>query len=351
MADEDILNIISKGEQKTRELMDKYKDVGLDDLQKFTIAGTGSVNEWQGEDYSKKRKEMIGFSWIQPAKRERKVNYAIDEYYREQLNRNQKTGKSRSRGPRLFTVSDFQFFPPRYKELQERENYWILKQKGYKVPLKEDGPEEDRKREQEEEQAKVDEAVELTEEEQAEKEELSEQGFEDWNRRDFQAFIRGCERNGRKSMGMVAQEVEGKTLEQVKQYAAVFWERYKEIADHERLINNIERGEAKLKRQTELQEYLSEKVSRYRYPLHQLKINYGPNKVRNWTEEEDRFLLVMLERFGFGSDDTYERIRQEIRTCDEFRFNWFLKSRTSAEIARRCQTLVSYVEKEMMNED
>lgn len=36
----------------------------------------------------------------------------------------------------------------------------------------------------------------LTEEEQAEKEELLAQGFEDWSRRDFQQFVRALESYG-----------------------------------------------------------------------------------------------------------------------------------------------------------
>jgi hypothetical protein len=54
----------------------------------------------------------------------------------------------------------------------------------------------------------------------------------------------------------------------------------------------------------------------------------------------------MLEKFGYNTDDVYERIRQEIKKCNLFRFDWFFKSRTSAEISKRCQTLVSLVQRE-----
>lgn len=68
----------------------------------------------------------------------------------------------------------------------------------------------------------------LTEEEQAEKQSLQNTGFGDWHKRDFQAFIRGCERYGREDLNGIAAEC-AKSVEDVKRYSDVFWERYKEI--------------------------------------------------------------------------------------------------------------------------
>jgi len=91
------------------------------------------------------------------------------------------------------------------------------------------------------------------------------QGFEDWTRRDFQAFVKACERYGRCVGGhdgvfrawlkayqaglapsvfaiacnsddkeSISREVEGKTPEEVKEYLKVFLARYKELAGTER---------------------------------------------------------------------------------------------------------------------
>jgi SWI/SNF-related matrix-associated actin-dependent regulator of chromatin subfamily A member 5 len=58
-------------------------------------------------------------------------------------------------------------------------------------------------------------------------------------------------------------------------------------------------------------------------------------------------LLVSLAKYGVGKgDDTYVRIKQEIGEFPAFRFDWFFKSRTSIELARRCTTLITLVEKE-----
>lgn len=50
-----------------------------------------------------------------------------------------------------------------------------------------------------------------------------------WNKRDFQSFIRGCENVGRTDYEGIAHEIIGKTAEDVKAYSATFWARYKEI--------------------------------------------------------------------------------------------------------------------------
>lgn len=69
---ESIESILQRSMEKTNQLEEKYKEMGLDDLQKFTLDGgnSGTVYQWDGEDFSNKRKSS-GF-WIQPAKRERK---------------------------------------------------------------------------------------------------------------------------------------------------------------------------------------------------------------------------------------------------------------------------------------
>lgn len=40
------------------------------------------------------------------------------------------------------------------------------------------------------------------------------------------------------------------------------------------------------------------------------------------------------------STSTYEKIRCDIRQSSHFRFNWFLRSRTTLELKRRCQNLL-----------
>lgn len=118
-------------------------------------------------------------------------------------------------------------------------------------------------------------------------------------------------------------------------------------------------------------------MSRYLVPFHQLRLNYGTNKGKNYTEEEDRFLVCMLHQLGFDKENVYEELQAHIRyeiypyldfslkfmkktvkqmfsfllfflfSCSpQFRFDWFLKSRKAAELQRRCNTLIMLIERE-----
>ena len=66
-----------------------------------------------------------------------------------------------------------------------------------------------------EEQRKIDQAEPLSEEEQAEKEELLKQGFTNWSKRDFNQFIKANEKYGRDDIDSISKDVEGKTPEEV----------------------------------------------------------------------------------------------------------------------------------------
>ncbi|KAF9215123.1 hypothetical protein BGZ59_002233 [Podila verticillata] len=343
--DADIEQVLRRGEEKTAELNQKYSNVGIEDLAKFTNA-EGSAYDWQGEDWSNKRKADGSLLWITPAKRERKANYAVDDYYRDALRTAPKNPSVKApRPPKQLNINDFQFYPARLNELQEKEVLFYRKSIGYRAarPVGNEAAnmtEEEVDEQQQHEQALIDTAEPLTEEEVAEKEQLLEQGFENWGRRDFTSFYKACEKYGRKNLTEIANEIEGKDLDEVEAYSKVFWKRYGEISDHERIIAAIEKGESKLQRQSDIQEQLTAVVHRHRVPLQQLKITYNQTKTKNYTEEEDRFLIVMLERLGFGSEDVFDKIRDEIRKSPMFRFDWFLKSRTPLELSRRCAYLI-----------
>ena len=55
----------------------------------------------------------------------------------------------------------------------------------------------------------------MTDEEQTEKEHLLTMGFNSWNRRDFQQFIKANEKHGREEINLISREVEGKTPREV----------------------------------------------------------------------------------------------------------------------------------------
>merc|ERR550539_1668211 len=187
---------------------------------------------------------------------------------------------------------------------------------------------------------------ELTEDEQIEKEDLLKEGFSNWSKRDFNQFIRLNEKYGRDNVDNISKEVEGKTDEEVVEYSKVFWERNNELQDCDRIMAQIEKGEARIQRRALIKKALDAKIARYKAPFHQLRIAYGTNKGKNYTEEEDRFLVCMLHKLGFDKENVYEELRAAVRNAPQFRFDWFIKSRTAMELQRRCNTLISLIEKE-----
>lgn len=343
-------SILRRGEERTAELGKKYESLGIDELQKFS---SENAYEWNGQTFTDRKKD-IGMNWINPAKRERKEQfYSIDKYYRQALATGGRTAEPKPkvpRAPKQISIHDWQFFPPGLQELQEKETAYFHKEIGYKAQLPE-GPEEelsDREAERDLDQREIDNAVPLTEEEQAEKSKMSEQGFSSWNRRDFQQFVNGSAKFGRKDYEGISTEVDSKDPAEVKEYAQVFWQRFTDIADHVKYIRVIEQGEEKLRKMNHQRKMLRKKMEMYRVPLQQLKINYTVSTTNKkvYTEEEDRFLLVMLDRYGVEGEGLYEKIRDEIRESPLFRFDWFFLSRTPVEIGRRCTTLLNTVAKE-----
>lgn len=150
-------------------------------------------------------------------------------------------------------------YSQRLFELLDQEIYFYRKTVNYKVPRNPDLGNEAAKV-QREEQRKIDEAEQLTEDEIAEKELLMTQGFTNWTKRDFSHFIRANEKWGRDDIENISKDVEGKTPEEVIEYSQVFWERCQELNDIERIMKQIERGESKIHRRASIKRALDIKV-------------------------------------------------------------------------------------------
>lgn len=85
-------------------------------------------------------------------------------------------------------------------------------------------------------------------------------GFVNWSKRDYIQFVRLNEKFGRDDVETISQNVEGKTPEQVVAYHEIFWRRCKDLQDYDRVIAQIERGEAKRQRKHTIRRVLDAKV-------------------------------------------------------------------------------------------
>ncbi|KAI6213624.1 Isw-1 [Aphelenchoides besseyi] len=348
ITDEDIDTILKKSEDRTNEFNNKLDKMGESSLRTFTMDAPSSIYDFEGQDYRGKNSRVLA-GWIEPPKRERKANYQVDGYYKEALRTGGEPGGKNQRAPRpkLPQVYDFQFHPRRLYELMDREIYAYRKSLDYKAPLPTDLKGKEAEKAQQEEQSKIDEAEPLTYDEVEEREELANEGFKDWSKREFQQFLKAIEKFGRTDMDSIAAEIMTKSREEVIEYSKVFWDRIEELADHERILANIERGEQRIVRKKSTKRALDFKVSKYAAPFHQLQLHYGGAKCKNFTEEEDRYLICKLHELGFDRESVYEELRQAVRSSPNFRFDWFLRSRTAMELARRCNVLIQLVEKEI----
>jgi SWI/SNF-related matrix-associated actin-dependent regulator of chromatin subfamily A member 5 len=351
LGDEDFDAVMRRGEEMTQKLNKRYEKLGLDDLQKFT---SDSTYEWNGETFEPRKKE-VGISWINPSKRERKEqNYGIDSYYRKTLVTGGRTENKQPRIPRApkqILIHDYQFFPERLTELQDKETAWYRRENNLKAPLP-DGPDDDiesREADQQLAQQEIDDAEPLTEEEKAEKERLIEKGFPEWNKRDFQQFLNGSAKYGRKNYAGIAQEVDGKDVDEIAKYAKVFWQKYKTLDNWPKHYAVITEGENRVQQSAEKVRLIEKKIRMYRMPLQQMQIKYTVSTTNKkvYTEDEDRFLVVMLHEHGVEGEAVHDKIRAEIAASPLFRFDWFFLSRTPQEIGRRCTTLISAIVREL----
>lgn len=357
---DDIDAILAKGEEKTQALNSKFEKLGLDELQKF---GSDSAYEWNGKDFKQGQKATkIGknFTWIQPAKRERKENYSIDSYYRDVMRHGDGRGSDSDgtstptapKAPKQLLIYDHQFYPQQLLDIYDKETLYFRKQIGYKVPKpKSTGNEEkDKKAEEarEAEQSKIDSAEPLTEEEEELKVTLANDGYSNWNRRDFTHWVQAAGKHGRDNHEAIAAEFDDKSVADVKQYSADFWKNYKKIEGWERYVSMIENGEEKTKKTRLQKELLKKKVESYNAPLQQIQIQYTVGHGRKvYSEDEDRYLVVQMHRFGLESPTLFEQIRDAIRESPMFRFDWFFLSRTPLELSRRCSTLLTSISREL----
>ncbi|KAG2300184.1 hypothetical protein Bca52824_036656 [Brassica carinata] len=340
ITDEDIDRIIAKGEEATAELDAKMKKFTEDAIQ-FKVDDTADLYDFDDDNKDENKldfKKIVSENWNDPPKRERKRNYSENEYFKQTLRQGAPAKPKEPRIPRMPHLHDFQFFnTQRLNELYEKEVRHLM-QAHQKTQMKDtveaDEPEEV--------------GDPLTAEEVEEKEQLLEEGFPTWSKRDFNAFIRSCEKYGRNDIRSIASEMEGKTDEEVERYAQVFKERYKELNDYDRIIKNIEKGEGRISRKDEIMKAIGKKLDRYKNPWLELKIQYGQNKGKLYNEECDRFMVCMVHKLGYGN---WDELKTAFKTSPLFSFDWFVKSRSSQELARRCDTLIRLIEKENQEYD
>jgi SWI/SNF-related matrix-associated actin-dependent regulator of chromatin subfamily A member 5 len=391
--DEDIDALIARGEERTTAMQAKLETDAKHNLANFSLLadddhGTDTFS-FGGKNYRDSDKAGAAGTFINLGQRQRRRVYDLDTMADQSAHPGKGKGEAPSKKKRKGPVFyDFQLFDSdRLKTLLEKEHSLAaekeselkaiadLRQEAIEAPTFGSGVAPGRSREellhQASEREKLLPSTKLSEEEEEEKKNIFGEGFPDWSRKDFKAFCNSLERHGRYDFSSICEDVvneTGKTRQEIQRYFVAFWTNYQRIADWQKILDRIEKGEKRIYRLRQIRDAIQEKVERHledtfgphyadnpdkplpsvaellHYSWPQMKINYGSSaRVRGYQEEEDAFLLCMMYRHGYGAA---ERIRMEIRRAWQFRFDWYFKSRSAQEIQKRCDTLVKVIDRE-----
>ena len=353
ITDDDIDLILEAGKKKTQELNEKLKTAEKGDMLDFKLDGGTNVQTFEGVDYSKtdfaqakaaqEQAELLGI--LDMGKRERRavVTYNEDQLYRNKISSNQGTRGTQKKKKeiklpkhlRLPRLDEWQMFDrDTLNSIQEEEEKtfrglseemqmvlkgkqpaeFSVKKESDEAPAveKEDSagtgdhiksePSADVKKEDNNTPPLTIEDVPplISLERQKEKDRLLSEGFADWDRSHYTAFVKASSKHGRNMFSKIAAEV-GKTQAMVEEYAAAFWDenfgknRFSEN-EYSRVVKRIEQGEKKLHTIMVLETATKTFVSLFDNPWLELEFTYVNTKDNFFTADEDRHLLCWANK-------------------------------------------------------
>jgi len=392
ITDDDIELILEAGKKKTQELNDKLVTAEKGDMLDFKLDGGGSMQTFEGVDYSKQdfaqakaaqeQAELLGI--LDMGKRERRAvaNYNEDQLYRQQIASIQVTKKVEKkkkeiklpRHLRLPRLDEWQMFDrealnaiqeeeeKNFRNLSE-EMQMIVKGKaptatsvksaeGTEEKLINEDQKADEARDKEKE-AKIPLTIDdipplIDKEKQVEKNRLLAEGFADWGRSHYSAFVKASLKYGRNMYSKIAAEV-GKPQSMIEDYAIAFWDenvgkkRFTD-AEYDRTVKKIEGGEKKIHLIKVLEKATRTFLSLFDNPWRELEFTTVNVKDKMFSLKEDRHLLCWAHKYGYGQ---WEAVKMAIRRSPDFRFDYYLRSLPTDLIGKRCEQLMKAAEKEV----
>lgn len=395
--------ILDAGKKKTQELNDKLQEAQKGDMLDFKLDGGMSAQMFEGVDYSDAKmaqfqEDLLGM--IDMGKRERRtVAYNENQLYMQQMAQQgatqpkKKKNKKEIKLPRtmrLPRMEEWQMFDRTalnaIQEVEEQAfralpNDVQLLACGMKVEKSaeeakqsdeeqknEDAPKvgddtkaedekassEEKKEDNTEDDIDLEETLSklLTDEQKEEKARLLAEGFSDWSRLHYSAFVKASAKYGRTNYVKIANDV-GKPVSAIQTYSEAFFDENfgkKRFSEHEydRIVKIIEKGEKRIEDTKGLQRGTKVLISLFENPWVELQFTHynmkDINKDKKFTPQEDRYLLCWAHKYGYGQ---WEAIKFAIRRSNHFRFDYFFKSLTVEAIGRRCEQLMRAAEKEV----
>ena len=310
ITNDDIDLILDAGKRKTQELNEKLQNAEKGDLLDFKLDGSISAQTFEGVDYSgnalAKAAQAEFLTIMDIGKRERNpvANYNENQLYQQQIAALQ--GAPKPKKKKVFRLPKAMRLP-RLEEWQMYDRTPLLKIQEEEETVFRELPEEQQKManmKPADREALQDESGNpivfelprlLNEEQEAKKQELLSEGFSDWGRHHYTAFLKASARYGRNDLENIAKDV-GKPLNDVQTYAAAFWDENvgkKRFSEHEydRVVKLIERGEKKIEEIRGLERGTRVLLSLFDNPWEELEFTYVNCKDKMFSIEEDRSLL------------------------------------------------------------
>lgn len=208
---------------------------------------------------------------------------------------------------------------------------------------------------------------EFTDDDQAQLDQLLQEGFVGWNKRHFFQFINMCELYGRDNCDLytVLMTEGGKTSEEIQRYSDTFWQKYKQVDNFKKYIDRIEKGEAEIEKRNQIAEAIdgkwSQLITKFKakdpeasisdFTFQDIEIKYEKEQEVDFEQnpfefypDEDKFYAFGLFKYTYGY---WELMRNDLRNAQCFLFNWVVLSRSVLDIQRRCDFLVSQFQAEL----
>eukprot|EP00752_Nemacystus_decipiens_P001789 g1728.t2 len=342
MSDQDLDAVLERGAKKTKEMQSKLNVADKGDMLDFSFDDGTGVQNFEGINYGdKKLRDQMRAGFIDIGRRERKP--AAVKAYAPPLPRMEpkKITLKMPKELEMPKMKDHQMFDrARIVELQDelQDNFKALKDRGTKIPL---------------DYTDIASML-LSPEKVKEREELIAQGFPGWNRTHYYSFLDGMAIYGRDRLELVAPMV-GKPVEEVLRYGEAFWRQGPKTFSEEAWKRIKTRVEVKEKRLNELNRIMmvtNELVEGVDDPWSNMEVRVNQRQAgggaagmqlqREWTKDEDRYLLCLTHLCGWGN---WHKVRACILASPRFTFDYYLRSLSETALGKHCEQLMKSSDK------
>ena len=241
VTDEDIELILDRGQKKTAEMQAKLEDMDKGDLLDFKLDGGMKTQEFEGEDFSSRKRPVIDPLLVYEDDRSQPRAARKESTYAETYQAPNMQTKPKKKGAKL----------PEHLRLPRMQEWHFLNEKRlYDIA----STEESLYLELDPEGLAASTTLRvLPPELEAEKAALLAEGFPSWSRAQFTAFHKASATYGRDDIPAIASEIIGKDEDETRAYHAGFWSKGPTaIGDFQKILKNIEKGEKKVQEFTRM---------------------------------------------------------------------------------------------------